>query len=117
MPSTVATVSASSLSVALKVAKSASDNALTIQGERGHIRLPHNFWQATQAVLQRTGQPPEVVDAPFAINGFEGEIVEAMRCIRAGLCESPVMPHSESLATLAWMDRLRSSLGVRYPGE
>ena len=95
----------------------ASDNALTIQGERGHIRLPHNFWQATQAVLQRTGQPPEVVDAPFAINGFEGEIVEAMRCIRAGLCESPVMPHSESLATLAWMDRLRSSLGVRYPGE
>lgn len=95
----------------------ASDNALLIQGEHGYIRLPHNFWQATQAVLQRTGQPPQTVDAPFAINGFEGQIVETMRCIRAGLCESPVMPHSESLATLAWMDRLRASLGVRYPFE
>lgn len=95
----------------------AADNALTIHGEGGYIQLPHNFWQATRAVLQRTGQPPVVVDAPFAINGFEGEIVEAMRCIRAGLVESPVMPHSESLATLAWMDQLRGALGVRYPGE
>ena len=95
----------------------ASDNALLIQGEQGFIRLPHSFWQATQAVLQRTGQPPQTVDAPFAINGFEGEIVEAMRCIRAGMCESPSMPHSESLTTLAWMDRLRNSLGVRYPFE
>ena len=95
----------------------ASNNALLIQGEHGTIHLPHNFWQATQAVLQRTGQPSERVDAPFAINGFEGQIQEAMRCIRAGLGQSPVMPHSESLATLAWMDRLRASLGVRYPGE
>ena len=95
----------------------ASDNALTIQGELGTIRLPHNFWQATQAVLQRTGQPALTVDEPFLINGFEGEIVEAMRCIRAGLVESPLMPHCESLATLAWMDRLRGSLGVLYPGE
>ncbi len=95
----------------------ASDNALLIQGEQGTIRLPHNFWQATQALLQRTGQPPQTVDAPFAINGFEGEIVEAMRCIRAGWCESPLMPHSESLATLAWMDKLRGNLGLRYPFE
>lgn len=73
--------------------------------------------QATQAVLQRTGQPSEVVDAPFAINGFEGEIEEAMRCIRAGLCQSPAMSHNEGLATLAWMDRLRASLGVCYPGK
>jgi predicted dehydrogenase len=95
----------------------ASDNALTIQGERGYIRLPQHFWQATQAVLQRTGQTPEVVDAPFAINGFEGEIVEATRCIRAGLIESPQMSHQESLCTLAWLDHLRGRLGVRYPGE
>ncbi len=95
----------------------ASDNALLIQGEHGTIRLPHNFWQATQALLQRTGQPPQTVDAPFAINGFEGEIIEAMRCIRAGWCESPLMPQSESLATLAWMDKLRGNLGLRYPFE
>nr|WP_295771572.1 hypothetical protein [Rhodoferax sp.] len=52
--------------------------------------------------------------APLA---FEGEIVEAMRCIRAGLIESPQMPHVETLATLGWMDTLRARLGVRYPFE
>ena len=72
---------------------------------------------AAEVVVTGSPRAQKVLDAPFAINGFEGEIVEAMRCIRAGLCESPVMPHSETLATLAWMDRLRSSLGVRYPGE
>ncbi len=94
-----------------------SDNALNILGEGGHIRVPHDFWQATRAELHRDGAAPQVVDAPFAVNGFEGEIVEAMRCIRAGLVQSPAMSHDETLATLGWMDRLRGELGVRYPFE
>ncbi|MGN6829873.1 Gfo/Idh/MocA family protein [Paucibacter sp. M5-1] len=94
-----------------------SDNALHILGTRGSITLPHNFWQATEARLQLHGEPPQTVAAPFRINGFEGEIEEAMRGIRAGLIESPRMPHAESLATLAWMDEIRRQLGVRYPFE
>jgi hypothetical protein len=94
-----------------------ADNSLRIMGEHGHIELPGMFWQATAAVLHKHGQPPLVVDTPFRINGFEGEIEESMRCIRAGLTQSPVMPHAETLATLAWMDQMRKQLGVRYPFE
>lgn len=94
-----------------------SDNALHILGTRGSITLPRNFWQATEAQLQLHGEPPQLVSAPFRINGFEGEIEEAMRCIRAGLDESPLLPHAESLATLGWMDEIRHQLGVRYPFE
>jgi predicted dehydrogenase len=94
-----------------------ADNSLRIQGERGHIDIGPNFWQANRAVLHRHGQAAEVVELPFQINGFEGEIVEAMRCIRAGQVQSDVMPHAETLATLAWMDRLRAQMGVRYPFE
>ena len=94
-----------------------SDNALCIMGERGSIRFPRYFSQATHAVLELQGQPAQVVDAPFHINGFEGEVQEAMRCARAGLVESPRMPHAESLALLAWMDELRRQVGVRYPFE
>ena len=94
-----------------------SANALRIEGSAGHILLPHNFWQATRAELQVHGQPAQTVDAPFAINGFEGEIDEATRCIRAGLIESPALPHSETLATLRWMDHIRAELGVVYPFE
>lgn len=95
----------------------AADNALRIFGERGHIVVPHRFWEATQAVLVRDGQPPETVDAPFRINGFEGEIEEAMRRVRAGLTQSPRMPHEESLAIVGWLDQMRQQLGVRYPFE
>jgi predicted dehydrogenase len=94
-----------------------SDNALRIVGERGWISAPHNFWEATEVLLQVQDEPLQRVKTPFATNGFEGEIVEAMRCIRAGLVESSHMPHAETLATLGWMDAMRASMGVRYPFE
>ena len=92
-------------------------NSLSIHGERGVIELPARFWEATEARLQRTGEPEQRVQAPFQVNGFEYEIAEAQRCIRAGLVESATMPHAESLATLRWMDEIRRRLGVRYPFE
>ena len=94
-----------------------AENALTIFGERGVIKLPARFWQATEAVLQRSGEPDQRAHEPFRVNGFEYEIAEAQRCIRDGLIESPLMTHADTLATLAWMDEIRRQLGVRYPFE
>jgi predicted dehydrogenase len=94
-----------------------AENALTILGEHGVIKLPTCFWQATGARLQRPGEPDQVVERPFRVNGFEYEIEEAQRCIRAGLIESPRMTHDDTLATLSWMDTIRRQIGVRYPFE
>lgn len=94
-----------------------ADNALRIFGERGGILVPRLFWEATEAQLWRDGEPTQAVQAPFAINGFEGEIEESIRCVREGRVESPQMPHADTLATLGWMDAIRSQLGVRYPWE
>ena len=94
-----------------------ADNGLRIFGERGHIVVPRTFWEATEAELHVDGQTPVTVQVPFVINGFEGEVEETARGARAGLVESGVMPHAETLATLAWMDQIRSQLGVRYPFE
>jgi predicted dehydrogenase len=94
-----------------------ADNALRIYGSAGYIELPQRFWQATEARLQRRDEPEQRVQRPLAINGFEGEILEAVRCVRAGLLESPQISHAESLATLAWMDAIRARLGLRYPFE
>jgi predicted dehydrogenase len=92
-------------------------NSLVIHGERGAIELPARFWEATEARLQRHGEPGQRVPAPFQVNGFEYEIAEAQRCIRAGLIESMMMPHAETLATLRWMDEIRRQVGVHYPFE
>ncbi|MDT7838499.1 Gfo/Idh/MocA family protein [Aquabacterium sp. OR-4] len=91
------------------------ENALSIQGERGHIRVAEPFWGATQATLQRPGEPVLTLDRPHEINGFEGEIDEAVRCVRAGLGESPAMPLAETLVLAGWMQEIRRRLGVVYP--
>lgn len=94
-----------------------SSNSMLIMGEQGHIQIPRNFHHAEEVVLCRHGEAEQHVATPFAINGFEYEIAEAMHCVRAGLHESPRMPLDETLATLAWMDAIRARLGVRYPFE
>ena len=94
-----------------------SDNALRLMGDAGCIVLPKHFWMAQRVELHQGFGPPVVVDTPFACNGLEGEIAEAMRCMRAGLVESPAMSLNETLATLGWMDQLRARLGVRYAWE
>lgn len=94
-----------------------SDNELVVHGEHGSIRLPSRFWEGTRAVLALKDQPELICDAPFRINGFEGEIEEAMRCISAGRWESPRMPHAETLALARWNHEVLRQLGVRYPFE
>jgi len=95
---------------------SSADNSLRIFGERGVIRIPQ-FWQATEAELQVAGADALTIKRPFRVNGFEGEIEEAMACIRRGDIESTRISHAETLETLSWMDSLREQVGVRYPFE
>ena len=90
----------------------ASVNAFEALGSKAGLRFPLDFWQAESVELVTRKTPAERVAAPFVVNGFEGEIAEAQACIRAGLVESPRMPHAETLALLGWMDAIRA----RFPG-
>ena len=92
-----------------------SDDSLRILGSRGHIVVPTRFHEATRASLHVFGAEPVHVERPWAINGFEGEIAEAMRCVSEGLVESPVMPLADTVAVAGWMDAMRARLGVHYP--
>jgi len=95
-----------------------ADNSFRILGECGHIVVHGGgFWQSTAATLVRADEAPQTVEAPFRVNGFEYEIEEAMRCVRAGLTESPRLPPAESLAIVELMDAMRARIGVRYPFE
>jgi len=44
--------------------------------------------------------------------GYEAE--EVMRCLREGLLESPVVPHSATLAVMRTLDEARAQIGVTY---
>ena len=92
---------------------STHDNRLRIYGELGHIELGPQFWQATEAVLHRNGEPALRVPAPFECNGFEYQIRVAMASIRAGELECAPIPHAQTLAVQAQIDELRRALGAR----
>ncbi|MEN8240915.1 MAG: Gfo/Idh/MocA family oxidoreductase [Chloroflexota bacterium] len=91
-------------------------NELSIYGTLGEIHIRPNFWQATKATLVRADKE-KTVRKPFKASGFEYEIDEVCRCIRAGLLESPVHPHRQILTTMRLMDAIRERLGVVYPFE
>ncbi|MEE8615006.1 MAG: Gfo/Idh/MocA family oxidoreductase [Roseateles sp.] len=85
-----------------------SVNAFEAQGSRSSLRFPADFWQAEAVERITRKAPTERAQAPFVLNGFEGEIAEAQACIRGGLIESPRLPHAETLALPRWMDAIRA---------
>ena len=65
--------------------------------------------------LARGGTRDLVV--PLSGNGYQYQAAEAMRCLRAGATESPVMPLDESIAVLDVMDEVRRRWGNPGPAS
>ncbi|HEX8404008.1 MAG TPA: gfo/Idh/MocA family oxidoreductase, partial [Duganella sp.] len=57
------------------------------------------------------------VTLPRSGNGYTHEAQEVGRCIRAGLIESPVMPHAETLNIMGTLDDIRAQIGLRYSAD
>jgi predicted dehydrogenase len=62
------------------------------------------------------GAPQRISGAvPVIGNGFGHEITEVGRCLEAGLRESPLVPHAQTLTILRQMDEVRRQVGVTFP--
>ena len=92
-----------------------NDRQGIINGTEGYIRVdnincPHvvEVYRDCELVA-RYEKPSEMV------NGYEYQVYECRRCIEAGLKESPMMPHKETLSIMKQMDALRKEWGIRYP--
>lgn len=92
------------------------DGALQIWGEKGNILTEAPF-DSAQKVSLYNHQGEDVFEEPYRVNGFEYQIEEAQRCISAGLIESPIMSHADSLDVLAILDEFRRQVNLRYPFE
>ncbi len=91
-------------------------NDFVIYGSKGHIRIHPNFWGASKATLTVNDQEL-AVSRPLRASGFEYQTEEAMRCVRAGLLESPGISHADTLANMELMDAIRAEIGLKYPFE
>jgi predicted dehydrogenase len=93
----------------------ATRNAAAITGTRGRIDLPPQFYRPESFTLHRSSASAEVFDFPFEGRGYQYEVAEVQRCLRAGELESPLMSHETTLEMMTLLDTIRSQIGVTYP--
>jgi predicted dehydrogenase len=87
-----------------------------IYGTNGYIHMP-DFFHARKIHVSHTDGFNETIKVPFESTGYGYEAEEVMRCLRKGLLESKIMPLSESIKIMRYMDTIRTQWGLRYPGE
>ncbi len=87
-----------------------------ICGTEGNIYIPERCWRPTRYSIKQEGKE-ESREIPIKGNGYNYQIDEVQRRVRAGEIESAILPLEETLTIMRTMDELRRQWGVAYPGE
>ncbi|MBQ8816588.1 MAG: Gfo/Idh/MocA family oxidoreductase [Lachnospiraceae bacterium] len=84
--------------------------SLYVQGTRGRLLFQEeSFFQARKAVLvDWSNQPIEEFEAPFMINGYEYEAIEAMQCISQHKTQSELIPMEDTIAVLELLEQCKA---------
>ena len=75
--------------------------------------VPRLFYRPDGFTLVRGAEVTEIAE-PFSGHGMGHEAEEVMRCLRAGLTESPLVPLGDTLAVMEILDETRGQIGVTY---
>ncbi len=95
-----------------------TSNQAAIYGSTGWIRTEGDFYRPS-GLLVHSGEKVRRIPDPIVGQGagYGPEILEVARCLRAGLLESPSVPHDDTVAIMELLDSARAELGVAYPDE
>ena len=94
-----------------------SNNAL-ISGSDGYIVMGSYFHCTSEATLFNSSSDiVEKFTCEPEINGYEYEIREVHHCLRNGLKESVLVPHSDTIRVMKLMDECRKQWGMKFPQE
>lgn len=95
--------------------RAAGSNRAAIVGTDGRIEIDQTWYAPTTFTLTMRSGEVTRYDEPHQGGGLRHEAAEVVRCLRAGLLESPVMPADETVAIMATMDEVRAQIGLTYP--
>ncbi len=95
----------------------AAVNEAYIFGTEGYIKIEDVFAVPTRASLVINKAEADVLSEPIIGNALNYEAEEVMRCIKAGLKESPLMPLDESIQIMEIMDNIRKPWGLVYSND
>ena len=87
-----------------------------VSGPEGRLQLPRYLFNPDY-YERTTAAGTEQIAVPKTGIGYHYEAAEVMRCLRAGLTESPLLPHADTVGVLELLDEARRQVGVEYPGD
>lgn len=90
---------------------------LTVSGPQGRVRMDAMFHRSPSVTLTLAAGESRVVPTPYLGNGYVHEAIEASRCVREGLLESPGMTLDETLSLMRLLDTIRAQIGLQYPAD
>lgn len=105
------------LSVCSCSLRARAPSELVVSGTRGSVRMHRMFHMAESITVDLLDGPSRTISTPWIGNGYAHEAIEAGRCLREGLLESPAMTHDDTLAIMGLLDTIRKQIGLRYPAD
>lgn len=90
--------------------------AAVVYGTKGSIALD-DFQHARKLHVYLGDGTCRTLEFPEEINGFEYQIREVERCVKAGMTTSDVLKRDDTLEILELMERIRASWGMRFSCE
>ena len=95
----------------------ASDRKGIIYGSLGYIIIENinNFESLT--VYNISHEKLAQYTKPEQITGYEYQVMESVKAVKAGKISCSQMPHEETIRIMEIMDQLRSDWGIVYPFE
>ena len=90
---------------------------LEILGDAGRIRIAAPVFRPTSLTLSSIADGDVTHEFPIAGSGYSYQIRAVSDALRAGQCESALMPLHETLSIMQTMDTIRAQIGLQYPNE
>lgn len=96
--------------------RAASPNRASIVGTDGRLEIDGTWYAPTSFTVTPRVGAPWTYDEPHEGQGLRHEATEVVRCLRAGLTESPVMPLDETVAIMRTLDEVRRQIAPDLAG-
>jgi predicted dehydrogenase len=91
------------------------DASAVFAGTAGRVVIDEPMNEIRAFTVSGAGRPSRRVVPAFEGRGYVHEIAEVVRCLRAGLGESPLVPLDDSIAVMRILDECRRQIGLTYP--
>ena len=89
-----------------------SPQSATVIGTAGRIEVGGAFWVPTTMTVRRAGAEPETHTLDLNGDGYTYQAEEVVRCLEAGLTESPGMPLDETVSVMRTLDAIASRIAT-----